>query len=93
LVYCDAWICGDSPLAGRRFMDLLSSRGAVTVTTCACTVITSAEVARTDARRAVGGFNGSLRRGQDFDLWLRLAHLAHPSRINASLSCTGTSTR
>jgi hypothetical protein len=22
LVYCDAWICGDSPLAGRRFMDL-----------------------------------------------------------------------
>ena len=76
LVYCDAWICGDSPLAGRRFTDLSPSRGPVTVAsllTCACTVITSAVVARTEAVRAAGGFTASLRRGQDFDLWLRLA--------------------
>ena len=76
VVYSDAWICGESPLAGRRFMDLSPSRGAVTVAsllTCECTVITSAVVARTDIVRAAGGFNAGLRRGQDFDLWLRLA--------------------
>jgi hypothetical protein len=76
VVYSDAWICGDSPLAGRRFMELSPSRGAVTVAsllTCDCTIITSAVVARTRTIRAAGGFNASFRRGQDFDLWLRLA--------------------
>ena len=76
LVYSDAWICGDSPLAGRRFMEVSPSRGPVTVAsllTCDCTIITSAVVARAATIRAAGGFNASFRRGQDFDLWLRLA--------------------
>ena len=76
LVYCDAWICGDSPLASRRFMELSPSDGPATLAallTCKCTVVTSGVLARADVLRAAGGFDPILRRGQDFDLWLRLA--------------------
>jgi GT2 family glycosyltransferase len=79
-VYTDAWIVGDTPLAGRRFMDLSPSSGDVTVASLlsnGCTVITSALVVRLDVIRAANGFTESLRRGQDFDLWLRLAMRGH----------------
>jgi hypothetical protein len=80
VVYADAVIVGDSPYAGRRFMDFTPSTGDATfaaLLSAACTVITSAVVARRAALAAVGGFDTALRRGQDFDLWLRLAHAGH----------------
>jgi hypothetical protein len=76
LAYCDAWLCGDPRLAGRRFMELSPSRGRVTfasLLTSECNVLTSGVVARTSTLRAARGFDSALRRGQDFDLWLRLA--------------------
>lgn len=37
---------------------------------------TSTVIARTDLLRALGGFDETLRQGEDWDLWLRLAALA-----------------
>ncbi|MGH9309690.1 MAG: glycosyltransferase family 2 protein [Vicinamibacterales bacterium] len=77
MVYANARITGDTPLAGRTFMDTTPSEGPVSFQSLLlqqCTVITSSVVARRAAIEAVGGFDTSLRRGQDFDLWLRLAH-------------------
>jgi hypothetical protein len=39
-----------------------------------CTVLLSSVVARRQAIVDVGGFDLDIRRGQDFDLWLRMAH-------------------
>ena len=77
VVYCDAFVTGDSPLAGRRFMDTAPSSGAVTLLALIaqrCNIILSTVVARRSALVGAGLFDESLRRGQDFDLWLRLAH-------------------
>lgn len=77
MVYANARITGDTPLAGKTFMDTTPSEGPVSFHSLLaqqCTVITSSVVARRGAIASVGGFDASLRRGQDFDLWLRLAH-------------------
>jgi glycosyltransferase involved in cell wall biosynthesis len=77
LVYCDALISGNTPLAGRRFMESSPSDGPVTLETLLlqrCNVVLSGVVMRAEALFAVGLFDASLRRGQDFDLWIRLAH-------------------
>jgi glycosyltransferase involved in cell wall biosynthesis len=77
LTYADALLIGDSPGAGRTFMQLAPSRGEVTVDgllALRCHVITSAVVARRQSLLAVGLFDETLRRGHDFDLWVRLAH-------------------
>jgi glycosyltransferase involved in cell wall biosynthesis len=82
MVYSDARITGDTPLAGRTFMDTAPSVGEVTFSSLLsqqCNVLTSAVVARRAPIQEVGGFDPSLRRGQDFDLWARLAH--HGARI------------
>ena len=78
MVYADARLTGDTPLAGKTFMDTTLSEGPVSfhsLLTQQCTVLTSAVVARRAAIERAGGFDASLRRGQDFDLWLRLAHM------------------
>lgn len=75
-VYSDALLFGDSPLAGRSFMDVQPSRGAVTpvsLLSVDVTVLTSAVLARKQPIFEVGLFDETMRRGQDFDLWLRLA--------------------
>ena len=75
LVYCDALVTGDSPLAGRRFMDTAPSWGAVTLHSLIaqrCNVILSTVVARRKTLVAAGLFDETLRRGHDFELWLRL---------------------
>ena len=77
MVYADARMTGDTPFAGRTFMDTTPSIGPVTFRSLLsqqCTVLTSSVVARRDAIDAVGRFDASMRRGQDFDLWIRLAH-------------------
>jgi glycosyltransferase involved in cell wall biosynthesis len=77
MVYADARMTGDTPFAGRTFMDTTPSVGPVTFRSLLsqqCTVLTSSVVARRDVIDAVGRFDAGLRRGQDFDLWIRLAH-------------------
>jgi glycosyltransferase involved in cell wall biosynthesis len=76
LVYADALISGDSPLAGHRFMEQASSEGDVTLRALIeqrCTIILSTVVVRRAAIDRAGTFDETLRRGHDFDLWLRLA--------------------
>lgn len=76
LAYTDGLFIGDSPLAGRTFMSTCPSTGAVTLERLLaqqCTVLCSGVVARREAITSAGGFDPSLRRGHDFDLWLRMA--------------------
>ena len=77
MVWSDGWISGETSLAGRRYLETTDSVARPSFTSLlsqTCTVLTSAVVARKQTIDAVGRFDESLRRGQDFDLWLRLAH-------------------
>jgi glycosyltransferase involved in cell wall biosynthesis len=76
LVYSDGLFIGQSALSGRTFTSACPSSEQVTfeqLLSQRSTVLLSAVVARRAAILAVGGFDESLRRGQDFDLWLRMA--------------------
>jgi glycosyltransferase involved in cell wall biosynthesis len=76
LVYSDALIVGDSPLAGRTFMQSTPSHGEVTLESLLneqCTVILSGVVARRQRILEVGLFDENFRYAEDYDLWLRLA--------------------
>ena len=76
LVYTDAFVSGESPLAGRRFMEKAPSCGTVTLESLIaqrCNIILSTVVMRRGPLLDAGGFDETLRRGQDFDLWLRLS--------------------
>jgi len=76
IVYCDAILTGETPLAGSRFMETAPSSGEVTLVSLIeqrCNIILSTVVARRDGIVAAGRFDEALRRGQDFELWLRLA--------------------
>jgi hypothetical protein len=76
LVYADARISGETPLAGRTFMETTPSTGEVTVESLLrqrCTVLTSTVVVRRECLAQVGLFNPTLRRGHDFELWVRIA--------------------
>lgn len=76
LVFADALLFGDSPLAGRTFMQVEPPRGEVTpenLLAVKVTVLTSTVLARKAPIIEVGMFDVRMRRGQDFDLWLRLA--------------------
>jgi glycosyltransferase involved in cell wall biosynthesis/2-polyprenyl-3-methyl-5-hydroxy-6-metoxy-1,4-benzoquinol methylase len=75
LVYSDALLVGDSPLAGHTFMEITPSQGEPTFESLLsgrCTVILSATVARKQAVIDAGLFNGELRYAEDYDLWLRM---------------------
>ena len=77
-VFCDALLFGDSLLAGRTFMRVQPPTGQVTpenLLAVKVTVLTSTVVARRAPVLEVGLFDESLRRGHDFELWLRLAKL------------------
>lgn len=78
LVYADALLVGDSPLAGKTFMQVQPSCGEVTpesLLAVKVTVLTSTVLARKEPIFEVGLFDETFRRGHDFDLWLRLAKL------------------
>jgi len=51
-----------------------------------CEVWTSTVLARKDLLEKVGGFDPSLRKGQDFDLWLKLANEAEWHGVPESLA-------
>lgn len=76
LVFCDALLFGESPLEGRSFMEIQPSRGEVTSESLLAvnvTILTSAVLARKEPIVQVGLFYEEMKRGHDFDLWLRLA--------------------
>jgi glycosyltransferase involved in cell wall biosynthesis len=105
LVYADALLIGEAPLAGRTFMEMEPSRGNVTpenLLAVKVTVLTSTVLARKAPILEVGLFDESFKRGQDFDLWLRLAKqgarfayqhevLAHHRIVETGLSGNTTS--
>jgi len=77
VVYPDATLFGDTRLAGRRFMDIHTSTGPVTIeslVTQRCNVMVSV-VARRQAIVDAGMFDDSLRSSEDFDLWLRIVRM------------------
>jgi glycosyltransferase involved in cell wall biosynthesis len=76
VVYSDGIIVGDTRLAGQTFMMSCPSVGEVSLESLLaqrCTVLCSAGVARRRAILDAGGFDVNLQRGQDFDMWLRMA--------------------
>jgi glycosyltransferase involved in cell wall biosynthesis len=76
VVYSDGMFIGDTTLAGRRLSSQAPSDGPVTLEALLaqrCSVHLSATVARRAAVIRTGLFDPHLRRGQDFDLWLRMA--------------------
>ncbi|HEY3028430.1 MAG TPA: glycosyltransferase family A protein [Pyrinomonadaceae bacterium] len=86
LVCADAMIFGDSPDAGRTYMEWLMDAappaGEVTFLDLVRgerSLITSGIVARRKLILEVGLFDEALRNAQDFDLWLRLAR--HGARL------------
>jgi GT2 family glycosyltransferase len=76
VTYCDAELVGDRRYQRRTYMDLAPSRCAVTPESLLVVdvgLITSGVVARKTLVYQVGLFDESIKRGHDFDLWLRLA--------------------
>ncbi len=76
LIYGDAIIFGDVPEAGQCISSFSPSRGEATFEALVeeeCTVVHCASIARRSRMVEAGGFDESLRTGEDFDLWLRLA--------------------
>jgi glycosyltransferase involved in cell wall biosynthesis len=74
LLYPNALIFGDVPHAGRTYMEVNPSQGEVTfegLLTQQCTIVNYV-IARREAVVAAGGFDESLSRSEDFDLWLRI---------------------
>jgi GT2 family glycosyltransferase len=77
MVYANANIVGDSPLAGRTFMDTSPSNGPVSFESLLrqeCVVLTSTVVARRETLIGAGLFDPEYFHSEDFDLWLRVAH-------------------
>jgi len=74
-VYCDALFVGSLALKDKTYMELAPSRTEVTPESLLAVdvgIITSGVIARKQAVWSVGGFDETIRRGQDFDLWLRM---------------------
>jgi glycosyltransferase involved in cell wall biosynthesis len=83
LVYCDALLSGETALAGKRFMETAPSNGEVTLASLIrqeCNIALSTVMVRRRPLVAAGLFDETLRRGQDFELWLRLALRGAPIR-------------
>lgn len=76
VAYSDGMFIGQTKLAGRTLSQEMPSEGEVTLEALLaqrCNVHLSATVARRATVVRTGLFDPNLRRGQDFDLWLRMA--------------------
>lgn len=58
-----------------------------TLITESCVVHTSSAVVKRSVIDAAGRFNQSLRRGQDYDYWIRVSRVAPMAKLRAVLSC------
>lgn len=77
MVYSNALLFGDHMESGLEYMQTAPSHGEVTLESLLdmrCNAITSGTLIRRDVLVTAGLFDTTLRRGQDFDMWLRLAH-------------------
>ena len=77
VLHGDAEVIGDPLIAGKTLRQLNASEGQVDflgLVTERCTITTSCTMVRRDACIAVGMFDEALRRSEDFELWLRIAH-------------------
>ena len=86
MVYADLLLEGDTSLAGKTFMQFSPSVGEVTFDSILigkCQIPTSAVVAKKQALLDAGMFDEKFSRSEDYDLWLRLAHLGKRSVISA----------
>lgn len=75
LVYTDAEFFGAQELAGRRYMELIPSKGPVSLRALlmeSCSIPTSFTVVRRQPVLAAGLFDESFCGAEDFDLWARL---------------------
>ena len=76
LVYADARHFGELAIPGETSMGSSPSVGTPTLETLldlSCHVLTSTTLVRRELVVAAGAFDETIRRGQDFELWLRLA--------------------
>ena len=94
LVYCDALLFGDSPIAGRTYMQTSPSNGPVNFKSLVhyeCNLVTSGTLARREPILEAGLFDQQLRNGQDFELWLRLvrngARVAYQRQVLLRYRC------
>ena len=79
-VYSDAYLVRDDEVLDALYSDQNPSRGPVTfesLVSGACNPITSGTLVRRQALTDVGGFDPSLVRAHDFDLWVRLVRRGH----------------
>jgi glycosyltransferase involved in cell wall biosynthesis len=79
LVYSDSQQQRDSHSDGIRYSEICPSVGAVTFESLLredCHAPTSCTMVRRQAAIAAGLFDENLRRAEDYDLWLRIAHRA-----------------
>jgi glycosyltransferase involved in cell wall biosynthesis len=77
VVHADAEVIGDPTTVGMSLRRLNRSGGEATFATIVTeryTLTTSSTVIRREWWDRVGGFDPALRRSEDFDLWLRIAH-------------------
>jgi cellulose synthase/poly-beta-1,6-N-acetylglucosamine synthase-like glycosyltransferase len=77
LVYSDVLFYSDADPVGRPYMETCPSEGLVTFESLLiekCAIPTSNAVLRRQAALDAGLFDESLRRAEDYDLWLRMAY-------------------
>ena len=77
VVHADAEVIGDPTVAGMTLRQLNHSGGEASfaaIVTERYTLTTSCSVLRREWWERVGRFDPALRRSEDFDLWLRIAH-------------------
>lgn len=94
LVYADALLFGDSPVAGKTYMQTSPSEGPVTFISLLrndTNVITSGVVARRSEVIEAGLFDETLRNAQDFEMWTRMAkrgaRLAYQRKVLLRYRC------
>jgi glycosyltransferase involved in cell wall biosynthesis len=77
LVFTDILLFGDSPFAGKSYMELYPPKGPATFESVLvedCQIPTSGTVARRQTLIDAGLFDERFVRSEDYDLWLRVAH-------------------
>jgi glycosyltransferase involved in cell wall biosynthesis len=77
VLHADAEVIGDAQYAGKTLRQLNSSEGPADFLRLIderCVITTSCSMVRRDVLLDVGMFDETLRRSEDFDLWLRIAH-------------------